>query len=277
MNGEAIRVERVARIVLNTVDADALARFYVDVLGFERLVDAVRDARPDGAAASRRIVPLRLGGVRVDLRTVAPSSHRRRDAPGWSPRFQHFAIVVSDLSAAMAALERSTAWTPITRGGPQRLPADTGGVTAFKFRDPEGHPLELLLLPDEPPAAGSFVRIDHSAISVADVARSIAFYEGLGLAVAGRTLNRGIEQERLDDIDGAVVDVVSLRLPSGAKPHVELLGYRRDDEREPEPASEVDDVLATRLVLARDTSTDGSRTGPGLLRDEDGHLIEIDA
>lgn len=29
-----------------------------------------------------------------------------------------------------------------------RLPESSGGVTAFKFRDPDGHPLELLAFPD---------------------------------------------------------------------------------------------------------------------------------
>ncbi len=33
--------------------------------------------------------------------------------------------------------------------GPERLPARSGGVSAFKFRDPDGHPLELLAFPPE--------------------------------------------------------------------------------------------------------------------------------
>ena len=38
-------------------------------------------------------------------------------------------------------------WTPISTSGPQLLPAASGGVSAFKFRDPEGHPLELIAFP----------------------------------------------------------------------------------------------------------------------------------
>lgn len=255
-------VRRVARIVLNSVDVDALAAFYVQVLGFERV---------DGRCIAGLVV-LRLGGVRVDLREVrAPLGPRSIDVPGWSPRFQHFAIVVADMDRAMAALERSSTWTPITRGGPQRLPLNTGGVTAFKFRDPEGHPLELLRLPDEATSDALFVRIDHSAISVADVERSIAFYERLGLEVADRSLNRGVEQEKLDGIDDAVVDVVSLHLPSGTAPHLELLGYRGDHDRSREPPSDVDDPLATRLVF--DSESEAEPDGPQ--RDPDGHVIEV--
>ena len=269
-------VERLARIVLNAVDVEALARFYVDLLGFER----VDDRSVDGTVA------LRLGSTRLDLRQVAASATSPSiDVPAWSPRFQHFAMVVSDMALAMASLARSTAWTPITRGGPQRLPANTGGVTAFKFRDPEGHPLEFLLLPNEASGRDLFVRIDHSAITVADVDRSIAFYGGLGLAVVARSLNVGPEQQRLDDLVDACVDVVGLAPSRHATPHVELLGYRSVGDRST-PALAVDEIAATRLVCTV-ADADALR-GIGalhadriversidalLLRDLDGHLL----
>ncbi len=252
---------RIARIVLNTRDAQALARFFVDALGFEG----------DGLTVS-------LGGVPVDLRAVDAPIER---APGWSPRFQHFAIVVPDIADAMRRLATSSGWTPISTDGPQRLPANTGGVTAFKFRDADGHPLELLALPD-PIAA----RIDHSAISVADVARSVAFYETLGLYVTGRSLNVGIEQQRLDAIDDAEVDVVALTPSGAAKPHLELLGYRGARDRSEGPAA-IDDVVATRLVLAfpHDDARQSviaqhadrivKHCGSVLLSDPDGHLLEL--
>ena len=255
---------RIARIVLNTGDAEGLAGFFVDALGFER----------DGATVS-------LGGVPVDLREV-DASPRNAAVPGWSPRFQHFAIVVPDLGAAMRRLATSTDWTPISTDGPQRLPANTGGVTAFKFRDANGHPLELLALPDGPVAP----RIDHSAVSVADLPRSIAFYETLGLRVGGRSLNVGVEQQRLDAIDDAEVDVVSLTLPGTDTPHLELLGYRGDHDRSAGPAA-IDDVVATRLVLAfahdaarqaviaRHAERIVKHCGAILLRDPDGHLLEL--
>ena len=263
------RVERLDRIVLNSADADRLAAFFVQALGFERT-----GITPDGIAIA-------LGTSRIDLREVGPSAPAYpADVPGWNPLFQHCAIVVTDMTRAMQVLERAAGWHAITRGGPQRLPANAGGVTAFKFRDPEGHPLELLAFPDRSGSdAGSpFVRVDHSAISVADVERSVAFYADLGLAPSGRTLNVGPAQESLDDVDGACVDVVPLALPSGANPHVELLGYRGHDDR-PRDVADVDSIAATRLVFARARDAASAQDEPGsrLLRDPDGHLIVIEA
>src|SRR5262249_53557866 len=127
-------------------------------------------------------------------------------------------------------------WTAITRGAPQRLPASSGAVTAFKFRDPEGHPLELIAFPPDnvPPrwrqalhGDGPFLGIDHSAIVVSDTARSVAFYQQvLGFSVAGGSLNRGREQEQLDAVPAAVVEVTALDPGSDNPPHLELLCYR---------------------------------------------------
>ncbi len=188
--------------------------------------------------------------------------------PGWSPLFQHCAIRVADMAAAMARLDRVGGWRPISTDGPQTLPPNTGGVTAFKFRDPDGHPLELLAFPDRRDGP-LFAGIDHSAISVADVGRSIAFYEALGLRVAGRSLNAGIEQSRLDAIDGATVDVVSLALPSGTPPHVELLGYRGAFDRAAWPPVAIDDVVSTALVF------ESGRSTAATLRDPDGHVLVV--
>ena len=104
--------------------------------------------------------------------------------------FQHFALVVRDMALALAQLRGVPGWTPISSGGPQRLPQGSGGVTAFKFQDPDGHPLELLAFPEHavPPhwmersADGIFLGIDHSAISVRDTAISTAFYQSLGFS-----------------------------------------------------------------------------------------------
>ena len=98
------------------------------------------------------------------------------------PPFQHFAIVVSDMTAAYANLQVLQNWTAISRW-PANSPPSSGGVTAFKFRDPEGHPLELLTFAPGPKSArwslrsdNNYLGIDHSAISVADTDRSVAFY-----------------------------------------------------------------------------------------------------
>ena len=140
------------------------------------------------------------------------------------------------MGAAVQRLLASGAM-PISEGGPQHLPANTGGVTAFKFRDPDGHPLELIAFPpgvgdprwQRRPDARLTLGIDHFALVVSDVERSIAFYSAqLGFRVVSRTVNRGEEQNRLDGLAGVEVDVIALAPGSGAQtPHLELLGYRQ--------------------------------------------------
>ncbi|AWB21288.1 glyoxalase [Methylobacterium currus] len=298
MTGRPPAALRLARIVLVAADPDCLASFYREALGF-----TAAEAPPasDLPGAWAQVVPLRLGDQRLDLVAASPPGRPYPgDVPGFSPLFQHCAIIVSDMAAAHARLSAHPGWRPISTGGPVRLPETSGGVTAFKFRDPEGHPLELLAFPpDATPAAwrrtapgGPFLGLDHSAISVAETARSVAFYESLGLRVASRSLNTGPEQARLDAVPDPTVEVTGLGFPDGRPPHVELLCYRGDL---PRPASDlaVNDVAATRLAIAmRDADAVATacaahagrlvsgrtvpRSGGGaeaLLRDPDGHLV----
>ena len=134
------------------------------------------------------------------------------------------------MDAAHAQLCAAGDFTAITREGPQRLPPNTGSVTAFKFRDPDDHPLLYFPPAGAPPrwrnpATGLvFLGIDHSAITVADTASSLAFYQRRpGLTVTGRSLNRGIEQARLDNTPGAIVEVTALSPADADSPRVELL------------------------------------------------------
>jgi len=254
---------------LNARRPDALADFFVAALGFER--------------GRGEAVGLTLGASRLRI-VGCEGQPYPAVVPGWSPLFQHFAITTTDMAGAVARLGRVGGWTPISRGGPQKLPASSGGVIAFKFRDPEGHPLELIAFPEAP--AGAPPRIDHSAISVADTAASIAFYQSLGLTLGSRSLNRGPEQDRLDGLDAVVVEVTALELPGGGA-HVELLCYRGDYPRAAMPAAP-DDVAATRLAWPAPADLDGlagtlaahivsyDRAGGTLLiRDPDSHLVQL--
>jgi catechol 2,3-dioxygenase-like lactoylglutathione lyase family enzyme len=144
-------VARLARIILNAADPDKLARFFEEALGFERIGERhaqKNDLAPaDGfPGASARTFTLALGECRLDLVEVRGRPYPDV-VPGWSRLFQHCAIVTTDFDAAMARLRRRTDWRAISTGGPEILPERSGGVTAFKFRDPEGHPLELLSFP----------------------------------------------------------------------------------------------------------------------------------
>jgi catechol 2,3-dioxygenase-like lactoylglutathione lyase family enzyme len=290
-------VRRLARFSLTTADPEPLAAFYEEALGFERIGEEARAgegfAKLMGIAGARaRVVRLRLGRQEVELMGFAP--------PGWAyplgsavtdPLFQHLAIVVADMSAAYTCLSAQGGWLPISTAGPEQLPASSGGVMAFKFRDPDGHPLELLGFPPErTPAAWQgrrggdlFLGIDHSAITVADTERSIAFYQRLDLSVAGRSLNQGPEQERLDAVRGAIVEVTALNPAGMQTPHLELLCYRAATSRTA-MTTRSNHVAATRLVLETGSAAvlaelcagaAGRLVSPGPVSQEDGSLAAL--
>jgi catechol 2,3-dioxygenase-like lactoylglutathione lyase family enzyme len=181
-----------------------------------------------------RIVRLRLGSEQIELteylaprgRPIAVDS---RSHDRW---FQHVAIIVSDMDTAYARLRQHH--VEHASPEPQRLPdwnPAAGGIKAFYFKDPDGHPLEILEFPagkGDPkwhaPSNRLFLGIDHTAIVVADTNQSLAFYRDLlGLRVAGDSTNYGPEQERLNNVFGARLHITGLRAAQG--PGVEFLEY----------------------------------------------------
>jgi len=264
-----MKVRAISRIQLVCADLPTTARFYETAFGFERIGEREID--------SGRILTLRLGDQAIDLARF--QRHGRPYPAGVSGAnllFQHLAIVVTDMTSAYGQLLAHSGWTAISSDGPQQLPPASGGVTAFKFRDPEGHPLELLAFrAGSAPAqwrgvsARSFLGIDHSALSVADSARSAAFYKRLGFTIGHHSHNVGAEQERLDGMGMADVDVTALASAVSSKPHIELLCYRGRHPLSSPPAP--NDIAATRLVLSLDVLQERS-----LLRDPDGHLLLLE-
>ena len=109
--------------------------------------------------------------------------------------FQHLAIVVDDMRWLIATCFHSSAGDRSRKTARNACPKTSGGVEAFKFRDPKATPWSFWPFPRERRriaarrGATPFLGIDRSAISVADTAASIAFYESLGLRVAARSLN----------------------------------------------------------------------------------------
>jgi len=174
--------------------------------------------------------------------------------------FQHFAMLTPDIQASYATLSGMAGWRAVSGNGPVKLPASSGGATAFKFRDPEGHPLEFLQLASPAPA-----RIDHTAIVVADTRASVAFYQARGFTVQGGSLNEGPEQATLDALSSPVLEVTRLG-DREKKLYLELLCYRSPRSRRPTADKASNDAWATRLVF--------SGTGDDQLdRDPDGHDI----
>jgi catechol 2,3-dioxygenase-like lactoylglutathione lyase family enzyme len=261
------RVAAITAIRLTTTQPERLVSFYRE-LGF--IVGHPQAIGPEeiallGLTGGGVRVPLGLGEQRLDLDSFdvqgRPYPRGSTAADLW---FQHCALVTDDAAGAWKHVV-GIGGRPISTGGPVQLPPATGVAAAVKFRDPEGHPLELLQFP--PQSAGRWratglLGIDHSAISVSDVDASCRFYEALGLSVHGRTLNEGPTQVALDGLPSVKVDVVPM-LPHRATPHIELLGYRH-----PSGGSagqlQANDIAATRIVWAADRDQ--------LLRDPDGHL-----
>ncbi|MCF3947901.1 VOC family protein [Acidiphilium iwatense] len=246
----------IAGIVLMARNPEALADFYCQALRFDRI----------------DVGTLGLGAQRVHLVAASGAGYPQPRASN-DPWFQHIAIVVTDIRTAYRrALDHGA--TPISIDGPRHLPKSSGGVTAWKFRDPEGHPLELLAFsletcPDywrDRRDDGLCIGIDHSAIVVADTARSIAFYAGFGFQATAHSTNRGAEQAALDGLADPLVAVTALTLPDRDPPHLELLEYCAPLTTRPRNPWEIDDVAATRLMLV-----DGESV---LLRDPDGHFIQ---
>ena len=296
-------IQRLLRMERNTVNLERALAFYRDASGFR--VDDANAAAPAWTLlpglcdTAPRCATLSLGAQTLLLTEFPNATPYPRDAASNDLCFQHCAIVADDMHPACDRVMRHDA-TPITLDGPQTLPPSTGSVTAFKFRDPDGHPLELIGFPEgvgdpmwqSASAPGPTLGMDHSAISVADVERSILFYKLLGLRVTTRGLNRGVQQQRLDDLADVEVEVIALEATTRT-PHLELLGYRHPRGRANAPAG-LADVLADRLVwqaenvdVLLDALADGDFTGSiiasgfiggvtvALLRDPDAHLLVL--
>lgn len=264
---------RLLRIELTVSDLPRAARFYASKLGFERVSEGELAPALAALLGARRVreIVLHRRGQELALHAFDPPGTPYPDhATACDQSFQHFAMPVTDIGEAVARLSA----TPISQGGPQRLPERSGGATAFKFRDPDGHPLELIQFP-HPRETG----IDHSAIVSADAARSIAFYrEMLGLRLAAQQLNTGPEQDRLDGLDGSSVEVIALQ-PQTASPHLELLAYRSPPVRLA-PIGTPADIAATRLVFEVAGPLDGAVALPdgrriALTNDPDGHKLVL--
>jgi len=251
-------------------DLDRLMAFY-SAIGFvvaQTLPIAASEMAMLGLAGRGRRSFMKLGESRVDLDWFdRPGCCYPREATACDLVFQHLALVTDDVPGAWRRAQAAGA-TPITRGEPVTLPASSGGVTAMKFRDPDGHPLELIAFP---PGANTSWRgtgmmgIDHSAISVAEIAESRHVYEECGLTIGKRSLNRGPAQGKLDGLDDVEVDVLPMD-PLHDTPHVELLGYRHPAGR-PRHGEAANDIAATRIVCLSGREA--------LVRDPDGHLLQF--
>src|SRR6059058_2996801 len=226
-------------IGITVSDMDRAVDFYSKVLTFEKVSDAEVAGENyehlEGVFGLRmRVVRMRLGDEFIELTEYLVPKGRpipvdSRSNDRW---FQHIAIIVSDMDKAYAQLRQAK--VQHASSGPQRLPdwnKNAAGISAFYFKDPDEHPVEILQFPPDKGAAKwhrtdskLFLGIDHTAIVVWDTDASLKFYRDLlGMRVAGESENYGTEQEHLNNVFGAHLRITALRGDSG--PGVELLEY----------------------------------------------------
>jgi catechol 2,3-dioxygenase-like lactoylglutathione lyase family enzyme len=258
--GPAAVIDRVTLIVsdLDRAEDDYASTFGCSVEQRGDIDPALTRVLCIGQARGRRSL-LRLGCERIELLEFMDSAGRPYPPGSTSTDlwFQHMAIVVHDMRHAYELIMANRRFRPISRNGPVRLPEPSGGVTAFKFRDHDGHPLELLAFPDgHVPAEwrrangiGSFLGVDHTAIGVSDSARSARFFGSVfGFSTGTRTENRGPEQADLDDVEDVHVSVTRLA-PDRPAPRLELLNYHVGTRRPIPPDTASSDIVATHCVV----------------------------
>jgi catechol 2,3-dioxygenase-like lactoylglutathione lyase family enzyme len=303
--------DEVAAVGMTVSDMERSIAFFRDVLTFEMISDTEvaggEHERLLGLFGVRmRVVRLRLGTEEIELTEyLAP---RGRPVPVDSRSndrwFQHVAIIVSDMDRAYARLREHR--VEHASPEPQRLPdwnPNAGGIKAFYFKDPDGHPLEILEFParkGDPKwhvaSSRLFLGLDHTAIVVSDTEASLAFYrDTLGLRVAGESTNYGPEQERLNNVFGARLHITALRAPKG--PGIEFLEYLTPRNGRPAAGIQPNDLahwettittgnedmaferfLQRRVILVSPSVSmlDGRPYRKGLLvHDPDGHAVKV--
>jgi catechol 2,3-dioxygenase-like lactoylglutathione lyase family enzyme len=282
--------------------------FFTNTLPFELVsISDVSGKEQDDLLALKnvklRVATLNLGEERITLTEHLSKKGRSipQDSRSFDRWFQHIAIVVSDMDKAYQHLLSNRVRHVSTF--PQTLPEwnkEAGGIRAFYFRDPEDHVLEIIWFPPgkgnpkwQRPANKIFLGIDHTAIVVRDTDRSLAFYRDmLGLKVAGSAHNHGTEQEHLNQVFGARLQITALKADRG--PGIELLEYISPpggrDLPEDARANDlifwnthifVDDFQKIKNALKVNGVAFVSRPSKGsralVFRDPDGHALQLNS
>ncbi len=306
-------VKEVAMVGMTVSNMEEAIAFYTQVLPFKIINDVEVSGREyellQGVfGAKSRGVQMQLGKEIIELTeyltpkgNLIPVNSHSNDL--W---FQHIAIVVSDMPKAYQKLRNNDVQHVST--SPQKLPEyieAAAGIEAFYFRDSDGHNLEIIAYP---PDKGNprwqndtdnlFLGIDHTAIAVSNTEASLNFYRDLlGLKIAGESENYGTEQEHLNNVFGARLQISALKADKGIG--VEFLEYLVPPDGRPFPDDSqandlwhwettlvVDDIEQTAQSLD-DKNVEFISSGivkinsalnfsQGLLvRDPDGHGIKI--
>src|SRR5437016_4593261 len=256
----------VESVGMTVSDMDHSVAFY-SALAFQKVSDVEvlgeQYEHLEGVFGARmRIVRMQLGNEYVDLTEYL--AQRGRPIPVDSRSndlwFQHIAIVVRDMDQAFEKLRALKVQFVST--GPQTLPpsiAAAAGIKAFYFRDPDEHNLELIYFP---PGKGDprwqettnklFLGIDHTAIGISNSESSLKFYRDLlGFRKAGESENFGTEQEHLNQVFGAHLQITGMRAASG--PGTEFLEYLPPRDGRARPADvHANDIVHWQTMITTD-------------------------
>lgn len=231
MAQSALKLEKVS---ITVSSLEKVLPFYEEVLSFQK----ISEYQWEGEALQRftglqeeglkaQIALLQLGSDQIELVEFIGESRQLSLPPDSKSNdlwFQHIAIVVKDMEKAYQHLRLHK--VTFVSSSPQQLPEylpEAAGISAFYFRDPDGHNLELIHFPKgrENPKWQQqndqvFLGIDHTAIGIEDTDASQAFYETiLGLKIKGESENYGTEQEHLNQVFGAHLMITGLAAREG--------------------------------------------------------------
>ena len=151
-SGHALQI---GPVVMTVSDMNRSVDFYTTVLPSRKSTETDRSGpefdRLYGVPNTHvRVVDLKLGDESIELLQFlgAAGAPVPADARSNDLSFQHVAIIVSDMDRAYSVLRQNHVQhiSPY----PQTLPdwnPNAAGIKAFYFRDPDGHPLEVLQFP----------------------------------------------------------------------------------------------------------------------------------
>lgn len=258
-------VYSVEDVGMTVSDLDSSVDFYSDVLGFTKVSEEEVWGEDyehlQGIFGLRmRIARMKLGNEFIELteyltpkgRPIPPDS---RSNDRW---FQHIAIVVSNIDVAYKQLRKFNVQHAST--APQEIPRwnkAAAGIKAFYFKDPDGHNLEIIYFPKgkgDPKWQKTdnklFLGIDHTAIVIWNTGDSLKFYRDiLGLDAVGKSENYGTEQEHLNNVFGARLEITALRAVNG--PGIEFLQYISPRDGRPVPIDQkTNDIASWQTTLA---------------------------
>lgn len=245
----------ILRVARNVSNLEFLTAFYM-ALGFQPQ-GAARD-NPALAAllgvSSAKTLSMTIDACEIELSQTIPAGAPYPLLAGANASlFQHIAVLTPDITAA-ASRALAAGALPISHGGPVQLPPASGNVVAWKFRDPDLHPIEFLQRQNQ-------TGYDHSGIVSTDDAASVAFYGKFGLKPVHSQINQGQAQDQLDGFAPSTPHITTLRAESG--PGLELLNYGGTGHNHVLAPS---DIAADRLVVNSSAS--------GLRQDPDGHWVQ---